>query len=68
MNHNGSRTIADKNDDSSHLVGDNKRSAYRCKYDNSVSSNVCTATKCSELTETSIVKGTQRRGCLFYAS
>ena len=49
---NGSRTIAYKNDNSIHLVGDNIRSAYCCKYDNSDSSNICTAiTKCSELTE-----------------
>lgn len=31
----GSRTIAYKNNDSIHLVGDNKRLAYCCKYNNS---------------------------------
>ena len=31
--HNGSLTIAYKNDDSIHLVADNKRSPYCCKYD-----------------------------------
>ena len=58
--HNGSRTIAYKNDDSIHLVGVNGKSAYCCKYDNSDSSIICTATKCGELTETSSFQGTAK--------
>ena len=49
-----------KNDDSIHLVGDNEKSAYCCKYDNSDSSIICTATKCGELTETSSFQGTAK--------
>ena len=61
---NGSRTIAYKNDDSIHLVGDNEKSAYCCKYDNSDSSIICTATKCGELTETSSFQGTAKMSFL----
>ena len=57
--HNGSLTIGYKNDDSIHLVGDNKRSPYCCKYDNSNSSIICTAMKCSKLIEKTFIQGTQ---------
>ena len=55
-----------KNNDSIHLVGDNEKSAYCCKYDNSNSSIICTVMKCSELTETSFVQGTHCQRCCFY--
>ena len=67
LDHNGSCTMAYRNNDSIHLFGDYKRSAFYCEHDKNARSNRCTATNWNKSTETSFDCTTQPPKRPFYA-